>query len=179
MPSLNLSLLSRSALGLGLLSLLTACQTTPSAPVSSISVPRKVLSAPEDPNATRQYATTTDWRNGDWVVKKGATISFRPDGIGSFSARVYTVQPARGQELQFQSVQYGKDGNELFLAPAADLGHAIHARQPHRDFPIDLNFGFDARHFPHIERVKYVSRIRGAAATATTTTRHSSSEKNF
>lgn len=180
MLSANLRSIVPFALGLSLLPLLSGCQTTKPRPTSSTSVPRQKITAPADPAASKQFATVTDWSNGIWVIKKGATIAFRRDGIGSFSARVYTVQSARRQELQFQSVQYGKDGNELFLAPAADLGYAIHARNPNRDYPVDLNFGFDARQFPEIDRVTYVSRIREAdATTAKRSERSASSGKSF
>jgi hypothetical protein len=129
-------------------------------PVSTMPASLEKSANPAGVSPTRQYVTKADWHDGDWVMKKGATIAFRADGLGSFSGRLYTVRPARNQELHFQSVQYGRDGNLLFAAPAADLGHAIHARSYGQDYPVDFNFGYDARQFPYIERVLFTARIR-------------------
>jgi hypothetical protein len=145
----------------------SACQTMIWTPASTISTVREnIETAPAD-GASKQFVTKSAWRDGDWVMKKGATIAFRSDGFGSFSGRLYTVRPARKQEFHFQSVQYGRDGKLLFSAPAADLGYAIHARNAEQDYPVDFNFGYDRRHFEFIERALFTARIRMPADSRT------------
>ncbi len=129
-------------------------------PASSIPAYAQKLENPASISSTKEYVTKADWVDGDWVIKKGAKITFRQDGLGSFTCRAYTVAAARRQEFHFQSLQYGRDGNLLFAAPAADLGYSIHARNADQDYAVDFDFGFDARQFAYIERVLYTARIR-------------------
>jgi hypothetical protein len=139
---------------------LSSCQSTVWTPAASVSAVRESAGAFDTNAPAKTFVIKRDWQDGDWIVKKGAKITFRQDGLGSFSGRIYTLQAARKQEFHFQSVQYGRDGNLLFTAPAADLGYSIHARNAEQDYAVDFDFGFDARHFAYIERVLYTARIR-------------------
>lgn len=146
----------------------SACQTAVWTPVSTISTVRDDLVKTSNDAMTKQFVTRSEWRDGDWVMKRGATIAFRSDGFGSFSGRLYTTRAVPRQTFHFQSVQYGRDGNILFAAPAADLGHAIHARHAERDYPVDFNFGFDARQYEFVQRALFTARIRMPAGSQKT-----------
>lgn len=108
----------------------------------------------------RTFDITTDWSCGPYVIKRGATLTFRPDGLASFSGRVHTTAYQRGDELYFRSVQFGRDGNVLFVLPASDMPLPVFLRTPHRDYPVDATFGFDKRHFDKIVAIDFQAMLR-------------------
>ncbi len=140
---------------------LSSCHTLEPPPMAR-AVPQPILPVDKlvDTPAEKTFVLRGDWAQGAWVIKRGATITFRPDGTGQFSAVVYCSQDVGVDELRFQSIQYGSDGNTLFAFPDNPVGYPMHIRRPAKDYPYDANFGFDPRHFDSIHRAKFFATLR-------------------
>ncbi len=166
-------MLSRTCLAALLSAVFAAagCHTLPVPPMATTS-PHPLLPVDklEGEHAEKTFVLGSDWSHGPWVLKRGAKISFRPDGTGHFSAVVYAREDIGVDELHFQSIQYGADGNVLFAFPDNPVGYPLHIRRPLKDFPYDADFGFDPRHYHSISEAKFFARLRihggGAAAEA-------------
>jgi hypothetical protein len=146
---------------------LSACATTTIWSSVSTMDARRTYAKDSGGFGGSSYALRSDWHVHDWVIQRGATFTFRPDGTGSFTGRVYTKRGAKKQELRLQAIAHGKNGRLLFAAPGADLGYAIHAPTPMRDYPVDFNFGYDQRQYPFLDRITFAARVRSVIPTST------------
>lgn len=118
--------------------------------------------------AAKTYALTSDWSADGWVIKSGAMISFNADGTGLFEGSIYQVSgPEDRDEVRFQSVQLGKDGNTLFTSPGADTGIGLYIQGLKRERVHTVHFAFDARQFAAIESVTFMARRARAYAPLT------------
>lgn len=147
-------------LSVALLSL-NSCTTTYITPISVAETRRvDVTEGQEIPAGEKTYTLPNDWQWGPWVVRRGATIIFREDGTGIFSCRLYTQFNTTPEDFHFQAIAYAKDGNRLFAFPGRDTGLSMAIRTPFTDYPYDVPFGYDKRHFEHIDSVKFYGRLR-------------------
>jgi hypothetical protein len=138
-----------------------ACTTTYVTPLAVAQPNRVDLAADQSvPPGEKVFVLPRDWQYGTWVIKKGATLTFRADGLGSFSCVAFSQFNVSSDELHLQAISYGRDGNALFAVPGSDTGMPLHLRQPNRDFPYDAKFGFDPRYFDSIHDVKFLGRLR-------------------
>ncbi|MEM0895798.1 MAG: hypothetical protein AAGJ79_02850 [Verrucomicrobiota bacterium] len=101
-----------------------------------------------------------DWQYNNWVMKKGTKITFYADGFGEFEGTVYSQMSSSPDELHFQAIQYGKDGNRLFTFPASDVGHPIHIRHSFNDYPQTVRFAYNKKYFDSIHDCKFHARMR-------------------
>jgi hypothetical protein len=139
---------------------LASCTTTYITPMA-VSQPKR-LDLAQSQSATplsKTFSLPRDWQYDSWVMKKGSNITFNADGTGTFSITAYSQFTKQHDELHFQSIQYGADGNTLFVVPGSDVGYPIHLRGSYRDFVYTGRFGFDRRYFPYIEDVKFFARL--------------------
>jgi hypothetical protein len=139
---------------------LSSCTTTYITPMA-VSQPKRLDLAPSQ-SATpysKTFRLPHDWQYDSWVMKKGTQITFNADGTGVFDATVYSQYTRQHDELHFQSVQYGVDGNTLFTVPGSDVGYPLHIRGAFRDQVYTGRFGFDKRYFPYINDVKFFARL--------------------
>ncbi len=152
--------LAAASLGLAML-VLPACTTTYITPMATAS-PARVDKTRDQavPADTKVFSLQRDWQYGPWIMKRGAQILFRSDGTGEFSGTVYAQTDTAPQELHFQSIQYGLDGNRLFSFPQRDVGFRMIMRRSNTDYVYNQSFGFDERHFDHIHSVKFFARLR-------------------
>lgn len=143
------------------LSGMAACTTTFITPIS-VAETRRVDHTQDQaiPAGEKVFTLPNDWQWGPWVMRRGARIIFREDGTGEFMGRVYAQYNTTPEELHFQSIQYAKDGNRLFSFPGTDVGYRMPIRTPFTDYAYNASFGFDARHFEHIDSVKFYARTR-------------------
>ncbi len=140
---------------------LAACTTTYITPVSVADTRRvDITENQEIPAGEKVFTLPNDWQWGPWVMRGGAKITFREDGTGNFECRVYAQYNTTPEELHFQSIQYAKDGNRLFSFPGKAVGYVMAIRTPYTDYPYNASFGFDERHFEHIDSVKFYARTR-------------------
>ena len=138
-----------------------ACRTLSVPPMAVISAePLLPVDKLADTPTGKTFTLRGDWAHGAWVIKKGASITFQPDGIGRFSAVVYCREDVGVDEIRFQAIQYGADGNTLFAFPDNPVGYPLHVRSAAKDFPYDVSFGFDPRYFNSIEESKFFARLR-------------------
>ena len=139
----------------------TACHTLEPPPMATAR-PSPLLPVDKlaDTAAEKSFVLNADWSEGAWVIKRGATITFRPDGTGHFSAVVFCSQDIGVDEIRFQSIQYGADGNTLFAFPDNAVGYPLHIRRKSKDYPYDVKFGFDSRYFDSIVRSKFFATLR-------------------
>jgi hypothetical protein len=114
--------------------------------------------------ASKTFVIDSDWRCGDIVMRKGASITFTPDGRGAFSCVLYTENPA-GNQLRFASVQYHADGNILFIFPYGEATF-LNMPRPRQDYPYDMALGFDHRHYEQIRSVRFLGSARRAPVQA-------------
>ncbi len=155
MKRTTLLLLSASLLGI------SACTTTYITPISVAETRRvDVTNGQEIPAGEKTFTLPKDWQWGPWVVRRGATITFREDGTGIFSCRLYSQFNTTPENLHFQAIAYSKDGNRLFAFPGRDTGLSMAIRTPFTDYPYDVPFGYDKRHFEFIDSVKFYGRLR-------------------
>lgn len=146
--------LALAALGLG------SCTTTYVTPMA-VSQPKR-LDLAQSQSATpfaKTFQLPRDWQYDSWVMKQGSEITFNADGTGVFNATVFSQYTKQADELHFQSVQYGVDGNTLFVVPGSDVGYPLHIRGAFRDHVYTGRFGFDKRYFPYINDVKFYARL--------------------
>lgn len=147
-------------------SLMSACTTTYVTPMA-VCHPRRLDVSPSQsvmaPGKT--FTIPHDWQYDSWVMKKGARITFFEDGTGEFNGTVFSQYSTQHDELHFQSVQYGVDGNALFTFPGSDVGHVLHIRGSMRDFPYTVRFSFNRAYYPYIHDVKFMARLRLAPGT--------------
>ena len=142
--------------------ILSSCHTLETPPTASAS-PAPVAPPVDqvvDTQSEKSFKLRHDWAHGAWVIKRGANITFRSDGTGHFGAVIFSRQPTGFDEVRFQSIQYGRDGNVLFAFPDNPVGYPLHVRRPAKDYPYNANFGFDPRHFDSINHVNFFARMR-------------------
>ena len=151
LPSLALSL-----------TLLTQCTTLPQSTLFEAHpnlVQDKSL-PPGTPAVSKTYNLASDWNGDGWVIKRGAEIRFNADGTGEFSCVTYAhPELALPNAVQFQSLQYGPDGNLLFGVPSSDVGESLHLRSPMRDYPYRMPFGFNKAYFNDLSTVRFMGRL--------------------
>lgn len=128
---------------------------------------------------SKTFVLDHDWNFSGAVMRRGASITFTPDGRGAFSCVVYrepfkanpifisaSTSPipavARrysyqaGDVMRFSSVQHRRDGNILFQFPAREPSYFTMVR-PDVDYPYDVTFGFDRRQYDEISTVRFVA----------------------
>lgn len=139
---------------------LASCTTTYITPMA-VSQPKRLdLSMSQSATPySKTFVLPHDWQYDSWVMKKGTQITFNADGTGVFNVTAFSQFTKKHDELHFQSIQYGIDGNTLFVVPGADVGYPIHLRGSFRDFVYTGRFGFDKRYFNHINDVKFFARL--------------------
>jgi hypothetical protein len=104
--------------------------------------------------AGKSYVFPRDWSADGWTLKKGAAITFSPDGTGVMEATVYdTLATGKAERLHCFIHVAGTDGNELFVLPNTDAGHVLHVHGVRKDCIHTVPFAYDARYFASIQRV--------------------------
>lgn len=136
---------------------LSSCVTPP----ASYTVVSTTLSKHASSNDfTKVYALDQDLRGNGWVMRKGTQISFGADGSAVLDTVVYADDGIKlPNAIQLESIQYGADGNIQFAIPGNDVGHSLHMRHPHRDYPYSIRFGYKRAYFPAISQVKFSCRL--------------------
>lgn len=144
------------------LTLLTQCSTPPKSPLFEAH-PSFVLDKsqlPATPALSKTYKLHSDWAGDGWIVKRGAEIHFNANGTGDFSCVVYAHPDlSLPNAIQFQSLQYGQDGNLLFGVPSSDAGESLHLRSAMRDYPYRMPFGFNKAYFNALTTVHFMGRL--------------------
>lgn len=144
-----------------LLVALSSCTTTYVTPMAVTQTTRADVIADETAPANQKvFHLPHDWQYNNWVIKRGSKITFHSDGIGEFDARVFSQFTTSPDEVHFQSIQYGKDGNRLFSFPETEVGYPLHIRSSYQDFPYSVRFAFDPRFFDDITEAKFFARVR-------------------
>jgi hypothetical protein len=157
------SLMSRSTAAILLLIplALSSCTTTYLTPMAVTQTTRGDVTLDQTtPSNQKTFLLPHDWQYNNWVIKKGSQITFYSDGIGEFEACVFSQFTTSPDEVHFQSIQFGKDGNRLFSFPETEVGYPLHIRASYQDFPYNVRFAFDPRFFDDINEAKFFARVR-------------------
>ncbi len=153
--------LSTATLLLSIPIAITSCTTTYVTPMAVSQTTRADVTLDQTtPSNQKTFLLPHDWQYNNWVIKRGSKITFYSDGIGEFEARVFSQFTTSPDEVHFQSIQYGKDGNRLFSFPETEVGYPLHIRSSYQDFPYNVRFAFDPRLFDDINEAKFYARVR-------------------
>lgn len=153
---MNTSIVRASLLAVFAFTLSSCVTPPPPPPVPSAKIkPQRIDKAA----ASKTYALTSDWSADGWVIKAGTMISFNADGTGLFEGTIYQVTGTEERdEVRFQAVQLGRDGNTLFTSPGADTGVGLYIQGLKRERVHTVHFAFDARQFGAIDSVTFMAR---------------------
>ncbi len=140
--------------------LLFACAGCASKPASYTVVSTTLTKHADSTEFRKVFALNADLQGNGWVMRKGTRIAFGSDGSVELDTIAYALDGLPlPNAIQLESIQYGPDGNVLFSVPGNDVGHPLHLRHAHRDYPCNVRFGYKRAYFDRITKVKFAARL--------------------
>ena len=152
-----------AAMGVSLISV--SCQTSrvELAPIEVVASGHEITTA-SDPGEVagggeKVFATKEAMVVGQWVVRAGAEVTVREDGLGELNCLVDSSRGASGNYGATLKVSaFDESGQFLFFVPGSERGVPLAARSAGRVLPCKLQFGFDRSLYPLIDGVQFSGR---------------------